>query len=92
MDGHGGTEHAEDNVRPPLDVGEGRSDKEREGKVEDPVGSRGKTDTFGAVFQRKDLGAIDPCGRGLTRVSICQECTSGREHAYPGQAVNTNED
>lgn len=34
---HGGAKHRENNVRPPLDVGKGRSDEVGKRKVEDPV-------------------------------------------------------
>jgi hypothetical protein len=67
MEGHGRAENAEDDVRLPLDVGEGGSDEIGERKVEDPVAGRRETDALGSVFERKDFGGVDPGGRGLIR-------------------------
>lgn len=62
MDDTTETEHAKDNVGAPLDILERRWDEVRECKVEDPVGSRGKTNTLGTVLQRENFGDENPCG------------------------------
>lgn len=67
MEGHGRAENAEDDVRLPLDVGEGGRNEIGERKVEDPVAGRGETDALGSVFEREDFGSVDPAGRGLVR-------------------------
>ena len=70
MEGHHRAEHTEDDVRLPLDVGEGRRDEVRQCEVEDPVASGGQTHAFGAILEGKNFRAVDPCGGGLQFVSI----------------------
>jgi hypothetical protein len=73
MEGHDRAENAEDDVRLPLDVGEGGSNEIGQRKVEDPVAGCGETDAFGAVFEGEDFGGVDPGGRGLgASVSVIQ--------------------
>jgi hypothetical protein len=66
VEGHYSTENTEDDVCPPLNVRESRSDKVCEGKVEYPVSSCGQTDTLGAVLEGEDLGGINPGSGGLS--------------------------
>lgn len=63
---HDGAEHAEDDVRLPLNVGECGRNEECQSEVEDPICCGGETDAFGAVFEGKDFGAVDPGGRCLS--------------------------
>lgn len=53
--GHHSTENAEDDVRPPLNVVEGRCDKVRDRKVENPISSRRDSNTLCTIFQGEDF-------------------------------------
>jgi hypothetical protein len=91
MEGHDRAENAEDDVRLPLDVGEGGSNEIGERKVEDPVAGCGKTDAFGAVFEGEDFGGVDPGGRGLG-ASVSVISLNGWEETHPGQTIYANKD
>jgi hypothetical protein len=80
MEGHDRAENAEDDVRLPLDVGEGGSNEIGQRKVEDPVAGCGEADAFGTVFEREDFGGVDPGGRGLSAsVSVIQSQKVGSD-------------
>lgn len=65
MEGHDRAENPKDDVRLPLDVGEGGRHEIGERKVEDPVAGCGETDALCAVFEREDFGGVDPGSGGL---------------------------
>lgn len=60
---HGGAEDGEDEVDLPLDIDERRRNEVGEGKVEDPVGGRGQSNTLATDTERKNLRGVDLVSR-----------------------------
>jgi len=67
VDGHGDTEHAEDDIRTPGDVDEGRRDEVTEGEVESPVARGSQCDGLATKVVREQLRRIDPGDRSPGR-------------------------
>ena len=69
MHQHREIEHAEDDVRFPLDVHEGGRDEVAQGEIEGPVGGGGERDGFPAHAQRVEFRGVDP-GDGAPRWGV----------------------
>lgn len=88
MHKHGRTEHAEDDVRPPLDIGKRRRDKIRQREIENPVRGRAQADALGSVFERKHLAAVDPARRRPGEAVDADEDVGAGDHAGRGRAAD----
>lgn len=55
MECHHSAKHTKDDIRLPLDIGEGWCDEVRQCEVEDPITGCRESNSFRAIFEWEDL-------------------------------------